>query len=331
MAETWVVLLEVEGGGAGGGMSRADAAALLAALQPGPYGTGLYSHDRYAVQVTVRAAGPIEALSSVLTRWNEAVRRMGLPPWRIVRTEVLTVAEFERDLDQADGAADPGPGPIPLSAHGPDDDLAQKLLRDALSDPVTGLLGRDAFEHLLGAALATASGHRGVAVACVHLEVGALEERLGPAAGDQIRLSMAERLAGTVRPDDALARVGGDVFAAVLTDTPAETAMAVAGRMLDAVRRPLTLPGLDFTVPARAGVALGEPGEEAATVLARAEAAMAAGAATAAPFGSGEGARSDLRPGPRNGAANDPLARVPESPARWWQRRQEPGRPPPRS
>lgn len=311
-------------------MSRADAAALLAALRPGFYGRGLYSHDRYAVQVTARATGPGEALSSVLARWMEAVRQLGLPRWRVVRTEVLTVAEFERDLGQADHAADLGGTPIRLSPHGADDDLAQELLRDALSDPVTGLLGRDAFQHLLGAALATSSGHRGVAVACVHLDVNALEPRLGPAAGDQIRLSMAERLAGTVRPDDALARVGSDVFAAVLTEASAETAVAVAGRMLDAVRRPLTLPGLDFTVPVRAGVAVGQPGEEAATVLARAESAMAAGAATGAPLASGEPAPSDPG-GQDNEAPHDPLARVPEPPARWWQRRQEPGRPPPHS
>lgn len=102
MAGRWVVLLEAADGGGSGGMDRGDVARLLAALgekcDGGGGGGALHSSDRYALQVETAASGPVEALLVVLSSWADAVRELDLPRWQVVRAELLTPDELERDL-----------------------------------------------------------------------------------------------------------------------------------------------------------------------------------------------------------------------------------------
>ncbi len=100
MAGQWIVLLEATDAGEAGSVRRDDVIRLLAAVDHhagGDGGGALQSSDRYALQLTTTAPGPAEALVGVLSSWADAVRKLDLPTWQIVRTEVLTPEELERD------------------------------------------------------------------------------------------------------------------------------------------------------------------------------------------------------------------------------------------
>jgi hypothetical protein len=98
MLRRWIVLMEATAGSSGS-VDPDDVRQLLAVMDHSDDGSGgaLQSSDRYAVQVTTTAPGPAEALAFVVSRWTAALRELGLPVWPLVRTEVLTPEELERD------------------------------------------------------------------------------------------------------------------------------------------------------------------------------------------------------------------------------------------
>ncbi|MBK7770700.1 MAG: GGDEF domain-containing protein [bacterium] len=61
-----------------------------------------------------------------------------------------------------------------------------------------------------------------------------VNDRYGHPAGDRVLKMMARRLQDALRRIDHVCRVGGEEFALILTDTPAEAAHEVVGRLLDA-------------------------------------------------------------------------------------------------
>lgn len=75
---TWMVPLEVVDEDGGGTIDRAAFVRLTESWADSAP-TGLYSVGRYALQVTVEAASPALALSSVIWSWKDALRRAGLP------------------------------------------------------------------------------------------------------------------------------------------------------------------------------------------------------------------------------------------------------------
>lgn len=111
MNEQWVVLLEATADHHGGALGAREVQDLLEALDPS--GGALYCADRYTVQVSTVASSPAEALADVLSRWAEAVRRLELPPWKVVRTEVLTFVELKQELEEAQRREIPPPRTSP--------------------------------------------------------------------------------------------------------------------------------------------------------------------------------------------------------------------------
>jgi len=279
MARQWVVLLEAAGGRAAGRIAARDVEALVAAIDPD--GGALHCPDRYALQVKACGSGPTEALDDTLCRWADAVRRLGLPVWELVRAEVSTPDEFEREFERAGAADIPVPRPRPDPAHSEHDDIGHQLLRQAFSDQLTGLLGPEAFTDRLEGALVAVGGWRGVGVVCLDIDAfHRVNDRLGGIAGDRVLVELARRLSAVLRPADVLGRLGADEFAVLLADTTEEGALAVAGRMLQAVSRPTRIHGEELTLSASVGVALGHVGDSADAVVGDAEAAL--GAARAA-------------------------------------------------
>lgn len=61
-----------------------------------------------------------------------------------------------------------------------------------------------------------------------------VNDRFGHPAGDRVLRMMARRLQDALRRIDHVCRVGGEEFALILPDTPAEAAHEVVGRLLDA-------------------------------------------------------------------------------------------------
>ncbi len=273
MPEQWVVVLEAADGAGCGPIGVDDLHTLHEALEPGRRGGVLHSSDRYALQVTATGAGPVDALLDVVARWADGVGRLGLPAWKLVRTEVFTPEDLEREFECAEREAITVQPPEVYS--GPDDDeIGHELLYRAFSDPLTGLLDHYAFAHRLEAVLAVP---RPVAVVSLDLDrFQGVNARFGGAAGDQVLIALAQRLAAMLRPTDVLARLGGDEYGVLLQDSTEEAALAVAERMLDAVRLPLTVSGEELVLSASAGVAVSQGRESAEAVLGNAAAALAA-------------------------------------------------------
>ncbi len=133
-------------------------------------------------------------------------------------------------------------------------------------DALTGLLGRAALEERGAAAVATASTDRCVALLVVDVDrFGRVNDTLGRAAGDQVLAEAARRVQGAVPVGSTVVRLGGDTFAALLTDLPtAGMARDAADDVVAALAEPMVLPGTGASSPAitaSVGAAISDGGD----------------------------------------------------------------------
>ena len=97
----------------------------------------------------------------------------------------------------------------------------------------------------------------------------------GHGTGDRLLCAVAERLKNTVRGSDVVARLGGDEFAVLLVRADVETAAEVAGKLVDSLSAPYSVPPHTLEISASIGVAgYPESGASAEELLKRADEAM---------------------------------------------------------
>ena len=102
-----------------------------------------------------------------------------------------------------------------------------------------------------------------------------INDSLGHRTGDELLKAVADRLGAQLRPDDVLARFGGDEFVILLnTVDDAEAVRTVADRLADSLSRPFTLAGRQRFVSASFGIAFPGDHGEAESLIRDADAAM---------------------------------------------------------
>lgn len=130
---------------------------------------------------------------------------------------------------------------------------AKELDRAANYDGLTGLPNRQLLEERLRSARMHADRqHRSLAVCYLDLDgFKSINDRLGASAGDVALKALAERLTGTLRSGDTVARVGGDEFVLLLLG---DGHKAVYRRLLAAISEPITLGGTPISLTASLGI-----------------------------------------------------------------------------
>ncbi|GAA3393418.1 diguanylate cyclase domain-containing protein [Cryptosporangium minutisporangium] len=153
------------------------------------------------------------------------------------------------------------------------DELRQRATYDALTQSLNRAAILDELEQALGATHAGGTGTSVVFFDVDHFKE--VNDQLGHSAGDQLLVAVARRLRSAARTDDLVGRLGGDEFLVVCRNVPsAEVALAVAGRLADALGEPLALGGTEMTPKASIGVAWSATEVEADVLIDRADVAM---------------------------------------------------------
>lgn len=149
--------------------------------------------------------------------------------------------------------------------------------RLASRDPLTGLLNRRSFEEAVGRLIADGTSYAVAFADLDHFKL--LNDVHGHDAGDRALQAFASTLKASVRPEDIVARWGGEEFVIVLPDCDQTDAMEA----MDRARTQLAakpLPGTNVAVTMSVGVALRRPSEPFEEALARADDALRMAKAT---------------------------------------------------
>jgi diguanylate cyclase (GGDEF)-like protein len=144
-------------------------------------------------------------------------------------------------------------------------------------DALTGIANRRAFDETLAGLLEHPLAS-GTAHAVLMLDLNGFKQvndTYGHGAGDALLAAVALRIAAAVRECDCAARLGGDEFAVIAPRLQESMAVAIAGRLADAIDEPIMIDGHVHQVTTGIGIALVEqPGLSPAEAMRRADVAL---------------------------------------------------------
>lgn len=145
-------------------------------------------------------------------------------------------------------------------------------------DALTGLPNRALVMQLLEQRISVSMrDHTGFALLFIDLDrFRNINDSMGHGAGDTLLQEVARRITATVRRTDVVARMGGDEFMVVLSEShEAGDAARIAQKILGAIGLPLQLEGQDLVVSASIGMCMyPSDGGTGAELVGNAEAAM---------------------------------------------------------
>ena len=154
---------------------------------------------------------------------------------------------------------------------------SQRIEELSQTDPLTGLPNRRLLADRVEFALAMSqrNGHS-FALMVVNLDrFKHINDTFGLGFGDRVLLEVTERIKGSLRSFDTVARLGSDEFVLLVHKAEATGAEATARRVIDAMSRPFRLDGVEFTVTCSIGVAVSpHDGDNLDELMRRADAAM---------------------------------------------------------
>ena len=244
----------------------------------------------------VRLAPGVESLLSLLPVAIVAADELGTALWWNPEAESLlgadlalsTMAAIEaraiddprllsfRTASKGDPSGAPFTWTVVTEGQG-DNNLLKAFAHQALHDPLTGLPNRSLLDDRVRQAVSRAARSEGyVAIAFLDIDhFKLINDTQGHAEGDALLRAVADRISGAVRPDDTVARFGGDEFVVVCEGVAdADEATQVGERLREVLQPPFVLRGEEFYVSASIGVTLGSSADTAEGLLRDADAAM---------------------------------------------------------
>ncbi|MEA2330359.1 MAG: hypothetical protein QOH58_497 [Thermoleophilaceae bacterium] len=138
--------------------------------------------------------------------------------------------------------------------------METELERLALYDPLTGLPNRALFADRLRQVLGRRDRETATAVYFLDLDrFKRINDSLGHGAGDEVLGEVAGRLRSVVRPEDTVARFGGDEFTILCESVVGVLeAVSIADRLQRSLRTPVRAGGAELRLSGSIGVALVE-------------------------------------------------------------------------
>ncbi len=252
-------------------------------------------------------------VDGIITSWNHAAERLyghsedaavGRPIEFVTPADQLgdinellragargtTVTDHETVQRRADGSRievsltlspviDPAGSVVGLSYIGRDIGerrrMARTLAYQARHDALTGLPNRVyADDRIAEFARSAPSERRTMAVLLVDIDqFKMVNDAAGHHIGDGLLIEAASRLRAGLRPDETVARFGGDEFVLLCPDRDEPSARALAARLLDLLAAPFDVGGHRFFVTASVGIAVDTP-SLASELIRKADTAM---------------------------------------------------------
>ncbi len=154
----------------------------------------------------------------------------------------------------------------------------RNLQRNATTDELTELANRRTFIDALNRAIVRArtSGKSTLCVAILDIDhFKSINDRFGHPAGDTVLHMVAKRTTEALRSRDVVGRLGGEEFGIILPAADTSTARIACDRMREALcASPIATTDAIIQVTVSVGVAQLQDGDDAASLIARADAAL---------------------------------------------------------
>ena len=146
-----------------------------------------------------------------------------------------------------------------------------ELLYTAFHDNLTRLRNRAFFMDRLKTAFADNNNAQACAILFLDLDrFKVVNDSLGHAAGDKLLKEVARRIKQCIRPQDVLARFGGDEFAILVrNENELSNAVRIAERIIDALRDPILIQRQNVFASCSIGIAHASPEYDSPEALIR--------------------------------------------------------------
>lgn len=253
---------------------------LFVAIATGLIGLRLMRRLQTVSTVADQVSGGELDVEPIDDRGNDGISRLaraidGMTGTLSVVQRQLSALADERFDDEALELEVPGSAGRDLrSAVGRVQSNTSRLREWADRDSLTGLMNRRALERELSAATPIEPGAGTTQILVIDLDgFKEVNDSLGHAAGDEVLLTVTERIEGLVRGNDLVARLGGDEFV-IVTFGETAAAAALADRLVDALAEPVETSAATATIGASLGWTSTAGGEAFEPLIRRADEAM---------------------------------------------------------
>lgn len=154
----------------------------------------------------------------------------------------------------------------------------QELAYQAYYDALTGLANRIQLEHHVNSLITSSKRyHDRFAIIFMDLDkFKMINDIHGHQMGDEVLMTVSERLLNAVRKSDLVGRLGGDEFVIIVTSITTDGALAqLADKIIKSIGEPIKIKDKDFNISASLGISIyPEDGKDYNTLLKKADKAL---------------------------------------------------------